>query len=323
MVYNENKFGEVMSKRTIAKFCVFVICAACFPACGYLGANGREDPQFDQTASPYDAPKQVGRLESKAIHEASGLASSKCYPDVLWTHNDSGDDAFLFAISTTGKHLGAWKVTGAVNEDWEDIEAVKTDAGECKLYIGDIGNNGNKGGGTIYRINEPKIDQASAASTTQSPLATDPAEASKYTLDTKSDAETLLVNPTTGDMFILTKKKEGPSVVYKIAPSFGGAAVQGTKIAEISLPAILIGMLTGGDVSADGKRVVLCDYVAGYELTLPGGSKNFDEIFKQKPVRFDIGKRGIGETVTYSADGNSVYSTSEGVGSPIFQMTRK
>jgi hypothetical protein len=322
MHYNE-KYGEVMSKKTIAKFCVFVIFAAVSAGCGYLGADGRENPQFDQEASPYGAPKQVGHLESKDIKEASGLASSKCQPDVLWTQNDSGDDAFIFAISTTGKHLGTWKVAGATNLDWEDISSVKTASGECKIYIGDIGNNGKeKGQGTIYRITEPKIDAAAATSDKKAPLATEPAEALQYSLDTKSDAETLLVGPGGGELYILTKRKEGPSVVYKLPANFGGGA-QGLKISEITLPAILTGLLTGGDVSPDGKRVVLCDYVSGYELSLPTGAKNFDEIFKQKPVRFDIGKREVGEAVAYSPDGNSVFSISEGIGAPIFEAKRR
>ena len=312
-----------MSKRTIAKFCVFVIFAAAAFGCAHLDANGREDPKFDETASPYDVPKVIGHLGSKKIGEASGLASSKCNADVLWTHNDSGDAAFIYALSSSGKDLGVWKVTGAENHDWEDIAAVKTASGECKLYIGDIGNNGKeKGRGTIYRIKEPTVD--AAASRDNNPAAaTEPAETLQYAVDYKGDAETLLVSPSESDLYIVTKGKKGPAAVYKIAVKFGGPLVQGTKIAEISVPAIVTGLLTGGDVSPDGKHVVLCDYVAGYELTLPAGNANFEDIFRQTPVRFDIGKREMGEAIAYSADGSSVYSTSEGVAAPLFQMVRK
>lgn len=322
MIYNE-KNGEVMSKRTIAKFCVFVILAAAASACAHLDANEREDTKFDQNASPYDTPKVVGHLASKKIAEASGLAASKCNPDVLWTHNDSGDAAFIYAMSTTGADLGAWKVTGAENQDWEDIAAVRSASGECKIYIGDIGNNGKeKGRGTIYRVTEPPVD-AAAVRDKNTPLATEQAEILQFSLDAKGDAETLLVSPSASDLYVLTKRKDGPAAVYKIPANFGGALIQGSKIAEISMPAIITGLLTGGDVSPDGLRVVLCDYVAGYELTLPGDDKNFDDIFRQKPVRFDVGKRQMGEAIAYSADGASVYSTSEGVGAPLFQMMRK
>ena len=142
-------------------------------------------------------------------------------------------------------------------------------------------------------------------------------------MGSKGDAETLLVAPDGKELYVLTKRKEGPSEVYKIAANFGGPQVKGVKVAEITLPAILTGLLTGGDVSPDGRHVVLCDYVAGYELSLPDGVRSFDDIFNQKPIKFDIGKREMGEAIAYSADGTSVFSTSEGVGAPLFQMARK
>jgi hypothetical protein len=320
MVYNEKMLGEVISKKTITKFCVFVILVVFGVACEHT----RSSEPFDVDNSPYDPPKVAGHIESKDIKEASGLAASKCQPNVLWTHNDSGDDAFIFAISTTGKHLGTWKIKGATNQDWEDIALTKTPSGECQIYIGDIGNNGkDKGEGTIYRVKEPNIEESAQSSSRKSPLTIDAFEALQYSLDTRSDAESLLVHPTNGDVYILTKRKEGPSSVYKLAPNFGGQPVTGAKIGEISMPAIIVGLLTGGDISPDGKRVVLCDYVAGYELTLPNGAKNFDDIWKQKIVKFDIGKREVGEAIAYSADGNTVYSTSEGANAPIYEMTRK
>jgi len=61
----------------------------------------------------------------------------------------------------------------------------------------------------------------------------------------------------------------------------------------------------------DGKRLSWCDYVAGYELALPEGTANFDEIWKVRPVRVDLGKRDLGEAVAYSADGSFVIAVSE------------
>jgi hypothetical protein len=319
MFYNEKMFGEVISKKTITNFCVIVILAYASSACSHFEAR----EQFEVDNSPFEAPKLAGRIESKDIKEASGLAVSKCQPGVLWTHNDSGDDAFIFAISTTGKNLGTWKINGATNQDWEDIATIKTANGECRIYIGDIGNNGkDKGSGTIYRVKEPKVDGSTQSSDRKAPLVIDSFEAMQYSLDTKSDAESLLVHPETGDIYILTKRREGPSSVYKLAPNFG-QVVTGTRIAEISMPAIVVGLLTGGDISPDGRRVALCDYVAGYELTLPADAKDFDEIWKQKPVRFDIGKREVGEAIAYGADGNNVFSTSEGSNPPIYEMVRR
>ena len=89
----------------------------------------------------FEKPVIVGRIESPDVTESSGIAASLCQPKVFWTHNDSGDDAFIFAMGENGKNLGTYRVTGARNSDWEDIASYKSPDGTCYLYIGDIGNN--------------------------------------------------------------------------------------------------------------------------------------------------------------------------------------
>src|SRR5258707_8791364 len=118
-----------MSNKTIAKFWGFVIflAAACafFSACAFV-ASKTDQP----TSNPhYGPPTVTGNIKSKDITESSGLAASRCQNDVLWTHNDSGDDAFVFAINAAGDSLGTWKVPNAKNIDWEDIAAYKDKSG--------------------------------------------------------------------------------------------------------------------------------------------------------------------------------------------------
>lgn len=317
-----------MTKKTITKISAFVILVLLggmlAAACGRGSPSGREKPEFDQANSPFDEPTVVGKIESNNITESSGLALSKCQPNVMWTHNDSGDAEFIFAMDASGKNLGTFKITGSTNLDWEDIADIKNADGTCSIYIADIGNNGKeRGQGTIYRVKEPAVTPGDASSSRESPLATQPAESLPFTFDTRNDAETLLVDPASGSIYILTKRKDKPSEIFKLPPRFGGESVQAEKIGEIEVPAILKGLITGGDISPDGKHVVLCDYVAGYELSLPAGSTNFDDIWKQKPVRIDIGKREGGEAVAYGTDSNSLFSTSEGKHQPIYEMIRR
>jgi hypothetical protein len=315
-----------MPNRTIAKFSLFVIlCAAggLTAACGHLSQGRGDGGEFDRGASPFGPPSRVGRIASPEVVESSGLAVSKCQQNVFWTHNDSGDGAFVYAFAGDGKHLGTWKVTGAVNMDWEDMASTE-EGGGCYLYIADIGDNGKKRGeGTIYRVTEPAVMPNAAASSRRSPMATDAAEVLNFTYESKYDAETLAVNPNTGDIYVLTKRREGPAAVYKIKPQFGPQPVAAEKVGEVRVPSIPDGLLTGGDISPDGTRVALCDYVAGYELTLPPGAQYFDEIWKQAPAYVDLGEREVGESIAYSPDGNSLFATSEGGGSPIFEVKRR
>jgi hypothetical protein len=134
----------------------------------------------------------------------------------------------------------------------------------------------------------------------------------------------LLVHPKTGDIYVLTKRVDGPSAVYKLKPDFTLGAVQpAAKIAETAVPTVPNGLLTGGSISTDGTHVAVCDYSAGYELVLPENAKDFDEIWKTKPVAIDIGDRKQGEAISYSADGNSLIATSEGKNSPVFEIKRR
>lgn len=73
------------------------------------------------------------------VPEASGLAVSRRHAGVLWTHNDSGHDAVLFAIDEMGIQRGQVQVPARLR-DWEAVSAARCGGEEC-LYIGDIGDN--------------------------------------------------------------------------------------------------------------------------------------------------------------------------------------
>lgn len=315
-----------MSNKTIAKFYVLVILILVVPAfmtsCSHATPSGRSAVNTSEVSLDYEKPRSTGRIESSDVNESSGVASSLCQTDVFWTHNDSGDDSYIFAFDSKGKDLGTWRVTNARNLDWEDMASYKDGSGTCYLYIGDIGNNKlEKAEQQIYRVKEPSV--STEPSSKKNPLATEPAESAvfKY-VDRPHDAETMMVNQQTGDVYVLTKRVDGPSLVFKFKPEFGSGPVKAEKVGEVSLPAVPNGLMTGGAISPDGTRVVLCDYSSGYELSLKG-SASFDDIWKQNPVPIDLGDRKQGEAVTFSADGRSIIATSEKKNSPIIDVKRK
>ncbi len=275
--------------------------------------------------SDYSAPVIVGRIETDDIKESSGLAASECQ-DVLWTHNDAGSGPLIFGMSIEGKHLGAWQVENARNIDWESIAGYKDTSGKCFLVIGDIGDNaGNRGEGEIYRIPEPAPSAETARSNAANPLRTEPAQLMKFSYPGGShNAETILVHPQTGDIYVVTKEKNGPAGVYRIKPSFGsGALMKSEKVADVSVPSKPEGLLTGGSMSPDGKRVILCDLKSGYEFVMPDGVSDPDAVWKQKPLVVDLGDRKQGEGVSYGRDGLSLYASSEKKNAPLFLIKRK
>ena len=84
----------------------------------------------------------------KLVHESSGLGYSN---GVLWTHNDSGDQAVLYGLDPA-----TWQVKqrlypkGAYHQDWEDMDV----GADGLLYVADTGNNNfSRKQFNIYTIN--------------------------------------------------------------------------------------------------------------------------------------------------------------------------
>jgi len=45
-------------------------------------------------------------FRSPRVRESSGVAASRAHAGVLWTHNDSGDDAYVYATDLAGADRG-------------------------------------------------------------------------------------------------------------------------------------------------------------------------------------------------------------------------
>ncbi|MBA2339658.1 MAG: hypothetical protein H0V88_04640 [Pyrinomonadaceae bacterium] len=282
-----------------------------------------------EAANPYGAPRLLGRFEDANVTESSGICASKQTANLYWTHNDSGDGAFLYAFDSHGERGGVWRVANASARDWEDIAAARGADGRSFLYIGDIGDNSRaRSEIVVYRVLEPQVTQEDVASTKDRPRMTEPAAAFRLRYpDGKHDAETLMVHPQTGDIYIVTKTKSEAAAVYKLpAPLLRDGRRVSTlvRVGEVRLPSILGGMITGGDISPDGARVVLCDYFAAYEIVLRGNSaESFDQIWQQPLTPIAPGGRDQGEAICYSADGKSLITTSEGARAPLYAVTLK
>jgi hypothetical protein len=255
-----------------------------------------------------------------------GVVASRSTPGAYWTHNVSGDGPFIYALNARGAPLGVFRVTGAQARDWEDISiGPGPEPRRSYLYIGDIGdNNEARSEIVVYRVAEPALNAATVKLTKSRPGVTAAAEAIRLRYpDGKHDAETLLVHPASGNIYIVTKVALLDPVVYEAAaPVTPGKPITMRRIGEIRVPSLFGGVLTGGSVSPDGRRVALCDYFQGYELVLPARSADFNDIWKQRMTGFDLGKRKQGEAIAYRLDGKALLATSEGKGASIIQLTR-
>jgi len=287
------------------------------------GCTGLQQSEGLNAPRLFDEAVEVGRVESKSLSESSGVVVSRCLEDVLWSHNDSGEDPILYAMGSSGRDRGAFTISNAENIDWEDIAISATSDG-CDIYIADIGNNYSlRTEFAIYVIREP---EEGAMNSKDRELE---AKRIKFTYDLPDgapspDAETLMIHPKSGDVYIVTKVKSGPAEVFRISSDvLKNSETKAVRITEIAIPSIPPGLVTGGDISPDGMRMVLVDYLGAYEFTLSDPSKDFEEIFSSSPVLIKLGKRRQGESISYTPDGTALFATSEGVNSPIIRSSVK
>ena len=276
-------------------------------------------------SSGYGAPTQLAILKDKSVKESSGLVASRNSPGVYWTHNDSGDGPFIYAVDTRGGLKSVWRVTGAKAQDWEDMASGPGPvSGKTYLYIGDICDNQEKRREIIvYRVPEP--DAKAANGTKRKPLSTEQAEIIRLRYpDGAHNAETLLVHPRTGNLYIVLKVPFGNPGIYEAkAPLRTDRQLTLTQVGTLNVPILFGGLITGGSISPDGRRVAFCDYLQGYEAVLPGSEASFDTIWTRPLSILDLGGRKQGEAIAYRLDGKALLMTSEGSPMPLTQIVRR
>ena len=272
------------------------------PIAESVAASGKA--QFAR--APYAPLRVVGRLEHPGLVESSGVVSSRSNPGVVWTHNDSGHAAVLYCSVEGGRSCGRWHVPGAAAFDWEAI-AISGDASST-IFIGDIGDNATaRSHVTVYAVPEP---QQVTPSKSDRAFTTEPARAIDLSFpDGPADAESLMVHPATGDLYVIAKEGGTRAPVYAArAPLHSTEKL--VRVGTLDVPAHL-SEPTGGDISPSGLKVVFSTYGGIYELELEPG-RGFDSIWNDDPRRLTGLGWGQFEGVAYSHDGGSIFVTEEG-----------
>ena len=157
----------------------------------------------------------MGMIQSSELVEASGIVKSRKNAHVLWSHNDRNHQNRLFAINTQGKHLGVYRIDGIENRDWEDIAIGPGPVADLDyIYIGEVGDNYSEYDlKYIYRFPEPEVDFH------QEPIETTIFNAEKIIFqypDGNRDSETIMIDPLTKDLYVVSKREFEDIRVYCI-----------------------------------------------------------------------------------------------------------
>ncbi len=271
----------------------------------------------------FDSGISVGSVSYGAVNEASGLASSRGNPGLLWVHNDSGNSAILFVLDAVGNLVRRYVPTGVANWDWEALGiGPGPRAGQTYLYIGDIGDNSvSRDFITVYRVPEPSVKPGKGKPALG--ISGSVALQMQYP-DGVHDAEALFVDPENSDIYIVTKNfGTGVSGIYRYpAPHDESSTVVLEKIKSITLPGNAIERaVTGADISPDGREIIIRSYTRAYHWKRAKGS-SVQSAFSEDPCEVPIGPEPQGETVSFTWDGKNYVTLSETAKQPIFLYRR-
>ena len=238
------------------------------------------------------------------VDEASGLVDSRSLGGYFWTHEDSGSQAELFLLSHDGQNVRRYAVPGISNKDWEDIAIGGGPAkGVNYLYVGDIGNNDASaahGSHTIYRMPELKSPDEN--------FAPDKIARINYRYpDGSPNAETLLFDPVTNDLFVVSKELDKAKLYRLPYPQ----PAEGTTTAELvgTVPAMMLA--TGGDISADGREILIRNYTNIYYWKRKAGETIGQTLMREatKPVPYALEPQG--EAICFDREMKGYYTFSE------------
>jgi hypothetical protein len=134
-------------------------------------------------------------MHDPRITESSSLVVSTVQPHVVYTANDSGDGAYIYSVNMrTGRTTGVATLAGVRPQDVEAMAPGPDDS----LYFADIGDNESRRMNvTVYWFTQPGPGDTTITDWHSARL--------KYPRGAR-DAETLLVDPSTGRLFVVSKQ---------------------------------------------------------------------------------------------------------------------
>lgn len=269
----------------------------------------------------------IARLDDPRVNESSGIAPALANGGLFWTLNDSGGGPYVFAFDKAGKTRARIEVAGAVNFDWEDIATWKDKSGAAFLFVGDIGDNFQvRPEVIIYRLPEPRLALAVAGIAESRSEPATPLRA--IYPDGRHNAESLLVHPVTGRIYIITKSSDGKSGMYALPASLDEKApMTMERVAGLTLPPLSRQgkrpvdncQSTGAAFSPQGTRLALSTYCSLYEWDLPAG-KPLSDALALKPRRVEPVLTPQMEAVCYDHDGDHLWFTSERSPAPLHRV---
>lgn len=266
-----------------------------FPFLFFLSASafGLQTPD-----SLYLPGLPVSTIETPVLEEMSGLTFSKKHPGKFYTHTDSGGDPAVFVLDSLGNELGKIVLEGVENRDWEDIAVGPGPGGRSYIYVAEIGDNlGVYPSVQIFRVPEPENFTMDLTLMPDVLTFTYPEGA--------RDAESFFVDPTSGDLFVVSKRDRQNTLFRLKSDDFEKKEVVAEELIKLPFTSA-----TAADISQDGGKILIKNYFKVYYWERKVG-QSVAEAFTQSPRELPYVPEPQGEAIGFQPDGKAYYTISE------------
>lgn len=317
-------FQFFLTMNSVYSFLFLSVFVAATAACG-KSSNGDVTPPVNDTTgvvtdtvktATYD-PSLLDRCvlftetpvvtltKRQDYQELSGVAPSHVYPGLLYVHEDSGNSNEIYVTAADGRDAGKLVLQGVGNRDWEDIAVGPgPEKDKSYIYVAEIGDNDAAYPGIfIYRFPEPDLS-AATATTVITITAID-----KIQLvypEGPVNAESLLLDPLTKDLYIATK--QGARSTLYVARYPQSTTTKTTLVALDKLP---FDLLTSGDISPDGTEILLRNTgQIWYWKRQPNETVAAALLRKPQDAPYARNERQ-GEGICFALDGSGYFTNSE------------
>jgi hypothetical protein len=269
----------------------------------------------------------AGLITTPQLDEASGLAASRAHPDALWTINDGGNPARLYAISPRGRLLARFDVAGAKNVDWEDLAAFDL-GGRHYLLVADTGDNGGRRRDIALHVFE---EPAQLRGGTLRPA---------WTLrarwpDGPRDCEAVAVDARAGQVLLVSKKRKPPELFVLPLQAARGRVLEPRRVGRLAgVPeadaglqrsepklAALFDQVTAADLSPDGRTLAVLTYGSVLFYRRAAGEPWGEAVGRPPAEAHDVPLIPQAEALGWTAGGAGLYATGEFNPAPLFYLS--
>lgn len=273
----------------------------------YIAVLGGVACPFVVGALGQDAP--LAMLSHDRLTESSGVCLSRD-GQLLFTHNDSGDQPRLFIFRRDGQYLNAMLVGNARAVDWEDICAFSM-SGKDYLAIGDVGdNNQQRSSVSIYLVQQPSLEQVAESGRV---LAVD-CELSITFEHGPINCEAVAFDPLRKSLLLLSKEPLRCRIFEVELSQLSGKQECVARYRQT----LFVPLVTGADISRDAERLVMCSYAAG-SMAIRDNQTGLWKLKTEGGV-FRLPARRQGESICFSENGQRLLLTSEFAPTPLFDV---